>query len=115
MQWPNYVYVRLRLHFVTNLIVAFVEFSYLALISLAFCQCFRYCVFARNTNGGNRYDKATSCVAVSVLRRRRYRHGVAARRSTGYIQKAQYVRQPPAMPDLPQMRCRAVPVRGRAS
>ena len=33
----------------TNLIVAFVEFLLVALLSLAFCSNFRYCVFAKNT------------------------------------------------------------------
>ena len=39
--------MRLRLQFVTNLIVAFVEFLLVALLSLAFCSNFRYCVFAK--------------------------------------------------------------------
>ena len=45
----------------------------------------------------------------------RYWFVQAAQRGAGNLQKARYVRQPPAVSDLPQVRCRAVPVRGRAS
>ena len=78
LAYYNHVHVRLRLQFVTNLIVAFVEFLLVALLSLAFCSNFRYCVSAKNENGGVVYDEAASSETVSVLRRNGYRDRLAA-------------------------------------
>jgi len=48
--------------------VGFVEFSVSAHLSLAIRLFFRYCVFAKNRNGGNDYDEPTSGQAVPTLR-----------------------------------------------
>lgn len=96
-----------------NRIVALVENLLTANYVLDICPLFRYCVFAKNRNGGSDYDESTSGESMPVLRRQRYPRRLAER-CAGDLQAKRSAGQPHQVPDLRKLRCGPVPVRGGA-